>query len=227
MADVCANCGSKITLAGIFSAANQVLPAEEIAMVNFVHGADYQELCNSCGGSLRQEVYDRLNGEREKLKSDISARLSFFPILTVGVLPKGNEYLAMGLVTANVTVGTGIFNEFSQGFSDMFGAVNQNSGMALKVNKGEAAARSIIIQKALQIGGNCIIGADLDYGVTNNNAATINMQGTAVLIPDLSQILGRKSAEMANWISWAWGRSQKINRWMSGNILPDDQFVTE
>lgn len=227
MAEVCAKCSSKLSQAGIFSNQNLRLSAEEIRLVNFVNGSDYSELCDKCGGGLRKEAQAKLADEREQLKADIEARLPFFPTLTVGVLPHGNVYQALGLVTANVTVGTGLFNEFSQGVSDMFGAVNQNSGMAFKANKGEAAAKAILVRKALDLGANCIIGTDIDYGVTTNNAATVNMQGTAVLVPDLSQILGGRAHEMTTWIIWAWSRVQMLNRWLRGDIQPGDVYAIE
>lgn len=227
MSETCAHCGSKISQAGIFSNANLRVNDEDLRMVNFVNGSDHAELCGNCGGGLREDARARLSGEREQLKTDIEARLSFFPTLTVGVLPHGNAYRAIGLVTANVTVGTGLFNEISQGVSDMFGAVNQNTGMAFKVNKGEAVAKAILVRKALELGANCIIGTDIDYGTTTNNAATVNMQGTAVLVPDLAAILGGRAHEMTVWILWAWSRVQSLSRWLRGDIQPGDTLATE
>lgn len=227
MSETCAHCGSKISQAGIFSNANLRVSDQDLRMVNFVNGSDHAELCDNCGGGLREDARARLSGEREQLKTDIEARLSFFPTLTVGVLPHGNAYRAIGLVTANVTVGTGLFNEISQGVSDMFGAVNQNTGMAFKVNKGEAVAKAILVRKALELGANCIIGTDIDYGTTTNNAATVNMQGTAVLVPDLAAILGGRAHEMTVWILWAWSRVQSLSRWLSGDIQPGDTLATD
>jgi uncharacterized protein YbjQ (UPF0145 family) len=227
MSETCAHCGSKISQAGIFSNANLRVSDEDLRMVNFVNGSDHAELCDNCGGELREGARARLSGEREQLKTDIEARLSFFPTLTVGVLPQGNAYRAIGLVTANVTVGTGLFNEISQGVSDMFGAVNQSTGMAFKVNKGEAIAKAILVRKALELGANCIIGTDIDYGTTTNNAATVNMQGTAVLVPDLAAILGGRAHEMTVWILWAWSRVQSLSRWLRGDIQPGDTLATE
>ncbi|MBW6525260.1 hypothetical protein KZ813_00220 [Sphingomonas sp. RHCKR7] len=71
----------------------------------------------------------------------VEANITDFPMLTVSWLPAHAEVRIKNMVTANVTVGTGFFSEFSQGFSDFAGAVNTNSGMSYKVNKGEAAAR--------------------------------------------------------------------------------------
>ncbi|MBW6525259.1 YbjQ family protein [Sphingomonas sp. RHCKR7] len=42
---------------------------------------------------------------------------------------------------------------------------------------------------ALASGANCILAVDIDYGTTGNNAATVNMQGTAVVIANLSAVL--------------------------------------
>lgn len=227
MADTCAGCGAKFTQQGIFSNANQRLSTEDLTIVNFVNGTDHLELCDACGGTLRDAARARLGDERDKLKADVNARLSYFPSLTVNVLPGSNTYQALGLVTANVTVGTGIFNEVSQSVSDLFGAVNENSGMAFKVNRGEGAAKAILVRKALEMGANCIIGTDIDYGVTTNNAATVNMQGTAILVPELGAILGGRALEMTTWILWAWARMQLLNRWLHGDVQPGDKLSTD
>lgn len=99
--------------------------------------------------------------------------------------------------------------------------------MAFKVSKGEALVKAILVRKALDLGAICIIGTDIDYGTTTNNAATVNMQGAAVLVPDLAAILGGRAHEMTVWILWAWSRVQSLSRWLRGDIQPGDTLATE
>jgi len=225
MAEQCINCGVKISDGGLLSAGNRYLSDTVLKLVNLVEGASYQALCESCGEQLRIEAQHKLNRELEERKSYLERTVPEFPMLTVDVLPGTNEYRALGLVTANVAVGTGLFNEFSQSLSDLFGAVNEQSGMAFKVNKGEAAARSILVKKALGMGANAIIGVDIDYGITTNNAATVNMQGTAVFVPNPAAVFGENAAKVSGWVDWTWKRLNQLRRWERGDVREGDVFA--
>lgn len=224
MTELCPNCSEKISDGGVFGKPNNVLPASAVAIINLVYGSAYEALCEKCGAQWRIEANHRLHTEMSLLNKGIEAAMATFPLLTVGVLPDGNRYRALGMITGNVTVGTGLFNEFSQGISDMFGAINQQSGMALKVNKGEAAARAIIVQKAVALGANCVIGVDIDYGITTNNAATVNMQGTAIVVPDLAAIFDEQTKFTAEWLQWAMQHGARLKRWVDGKIRTGETF---
>ena len=131
-------------------------------------------------------------------------------------IPNDAQVKIIGLITANVTVGTGLFNEWSQGFSDMFGVVNVDSGMAHKVNQGEGAARAILAKKARSMGGNCVLGIDIDYGQTTNNAATVNMQGTAAYISNLQDIMTAAAFAQAENLEASFARGQELGVLLSG-----------
>lgn len=193
--------------------------------MNFVHGTDYEAMCAKCGKGMQSEAFSTLELEAESLKKLLAATAPDFPMMTIGVLPGQAAFRILGMVTANVAVGTGLFNEFSQGFSDFFGTVNMQSGMAGKVNKGEAAARSILAHKAIQMGANCIIGVDVDYGVTNNNAATVNMQGTAVHVQDIGAVLSAAGCAASEKISAGWGRLRDVQRWLRGQIETGEVYA--
>lgn len=129
----------------------------------------------------------------------------------------------IGMVTANVTVGTGFFNEFSQGISDIFGTINVDSGMASKVNSGEAAARAIVVNKAISLGANCVLAVDIDYGTTANNAATVNMQGTAAFIENIDNVLEAGSALRAKKLSNSIANLEITRGWLRGELIPTDE----
>ena len=139
-------------------------------------------------------------------------------MMTITHMPPNAEYRIKAMVTANVSVGTGLFNELSQGFSDMFGVTNTSSGMAFKINSGEATARAILANKAMEIGANCIVGVDIDYGTTNNNAATVNMQGTAVSISNFNEILDIAEFEKAQKIVSTYQRASELSRALRGDF---------
>jgi uncharacterized protein YbjQ (UPF0145 family) len=159
-----------------------------------------------------------VKSELEKCQNYLTDNIIDFPMMTIGHFPVSVIFKIHAMVTANVSVGTGIFNEMSQGLSDIFGMTNSASGMALKVNSGEATARAILAKKALSSGANCIIGVDVDYGMTANNAATVNMQGTAVYVENINEILSPQLFCNANKIAEKYTRANEIGRLLRGDI---------
>jgi uncharacterized protein YbjQ (UPF0145 family) len=220
MAEECANCGSAIVDGGIIKLPNQRFKPVTVDIVNFVQHSDYPELCEKCGRAIVDETFATIDAQIDEQQRYIYSSIVDFPMMTVAFLPSQAEYTIKTMLTANVTVGTGIFNELSQGFSDLFGAVNTETGMAHKVNSGEAAARSILVRKAMAIKANAIIGVDIDYGVTGNNAATVNMQGTAVLISNLDEVLDQDEFSKAKKIWDAHARIGQLQGWRQGDLQP-------
>ncbi len=217
MSEECANCGTRITSGSVFKTANERKPEKVVALVNFVNRTEHRELCTSCGDPLLAQVHDGIDGEISERTRFVESRIVDFPMLTLSWLPGHAEVRIKNMVTANVTVGTGFFSEFSQGLSDFAGAVNTNSGMSYKVNKGEAAARSILVAKAMALGANSIVGVDIDYGTTGNNAATVNMQGTAVVIANLEAVLDDGAFARAQELRDAFDRIAQLRRLRAGD----------
>jgi|GEM_PF-1909859 uncharacterized protein YbjQ (UPF0145 family) len=219
MNDVCLNCGSAITQGAKFRSPNLRKKPETVAYVNFIHETKYPDLCEKCGPVLVQEAYSIIDRRISEQLEVIQSRIVDYPMFTMSWLPASIDVRFKGMITANVTVGTGFFSEFSQGFSDFTGAVNVKSGMSHKVNKGEAAARSILVEKAMALGANCVIGVDIDYGTTANYAATINMQGTAALVSNLDALVHADELAKAHELQQAYDRVAELSRWRAGQIL--------
>lgn len=210
MSDQCGNCGAGITQGGAFKSPNVRRPAAQVAFVNFVSGTDFPELCEKCGGQPRAEAHQALDKEIEEKNAFLKRRVSDFPMFTLSWLPAHAEVRLMNMVTANITVGTGLFNEMSQSWSDAFGVINTETGMAGKVNRGEATARAILVDKALAMGANCLLAVDVDYGVTGNNAATVNMQATAAAIANLAEIMPEADFKRAQALHEAHARLTQL-----------------
>ena len=186
--------------------------------VNFLDETAAEEMCQKCGTGPWDNAVGRVNAKIEELQKYLNARIVHFPMMTLGQMPEGSKYKVKTMITANVTVGTGFFSEFSQGISDMFGVINTESGMSYKVNSGEAAARTILANKAMSMDANCVIGVDIDYGTTANNAATINMQGTAVRVSNLAEILDEPDFRKAEQIQAAFDGIRLRHGWLKGNL---------
>jgi uncharacterized protein YbjQ (UPF0145 family) len=188
MDDSCNNCYAEISDGGFIKSPNFRYKQADVELVNLKNDSNYTELCHKCGKELVRSAISTTDSEIAEKYNYIQSNIIDFPMITIGCLPTSAKYKIKSMITANVTVGTGLFSEFSQSISDVFGATNTNSGMAYKINSGEMTARSILAFKALEMGANCVIAVDVDYGTTANNAATINMQGTPIVISNLSEI---------------------------------------
>lgn len=218
MPEYCGNCDAEFTDGGFIKSPNYRLKKSSVELVNFVEKTEYSELCSKCGGEIVNATHEKIRNKINDSQSYVANSISDFPMFTVHDSGAGSDCKLIGMVTANVTVGTGFFNEFSQGFSDFFGQINAESGMAGKVNSGEAAARSIVVRKALALGANCIFGVDIDYGTTANNAATINIQGTAAVVANLQGVMDARAFERSQKLQEAITNATKYRKWMDGDF---------
>lgn len=218
MTDTCDNCGAGITAGSAFKMPNTRELPENVAWINFVSKTSYTELCAKCANDPANKAYSIIDKEIEKNTKFTNDHITDFPMLTVDRLPKETNVIYKGMITSNITVGTGIFSEFSQGFSDFFGSVNINSGMSYKINKGETSARLVLVMKAISMGANCVIGVDVDYGTTANNSAVINMQGTAVTISNMDTMLATEELVKARALNDAFARITQLRKWRQGDI---------
>lgn len=87
-----------------------------------------------------------------------------------------------GIVTGEAILGANIFKDFFAGIRDIVG------GRSATYERELGAARQIALdemsQKARELGGNAVVGVDLDYEVigANNGMLMVTASGTAVLI---------------------------------------------
>lgn len=215
--DACGNCGAEITDGGIFKTKNERYSNRQAAILSYVTGERYEEICENCGKESSTAAVRSLRESMGKSKAYIRENIVDFPMMTISQVPPGAVCKIQSMVTANVTVGTGLFSELSQGFSDFFGVTNVSSGMSLKVNSGESKAREMLVAKAMLLGANCIIAVDVDYGTTANNAATVNMQGTAVVIENLEEILEHSAYEKYEAIKANVENINHMALWLEGD----------
>jgi uncharacterized protein YbjQ (UPF0145 family) len=88
----------------------------------------------------------------------------------------------LGIVTGEAILGANLFRDLFAGIRDIVG------GRSAAYEKELAQARSIAIQemvdRALQLGANAVVGVDLDYEVLGqrNGMLMVTASGTAVAI---------------------------------------------
>jgi uncharacterized protein YbjQ (UPF0145 family) len=86
----------------------------------------------------------------------------------------------LGVVTGEAIMGANIFRDFFASITDIVGgrsaAYEKELGKARKVAMDEMAVQ------AKEIGGNAIVGVDLDYEVIRDGMLMVTVSGTAVKI---------------------------------------------
>ena len=88
----------------------------------------------------------------------------------------------LGVVTGEVIVGANLFRDLFASITDIVGG---RSGKYEEVlSRARREAISEMKQEALQLGGNAVIGVDIDYEVIGQNGSMlmVSVSGTAVVI---------------------------------------------
>ena len=88
------------------------------------------------------------------------------------------EYL--GVESAEVVPGTGIFSEAFSGFSDTFGG--RSTAFETKLSAARVQVFKMMTLIALKKGANAIIGIDLDYTEFSSNRVGVICNGTFVRV---------------------------------------------
>lgn len=93
-----------------------------------------------------------------------------------------SEYL--GIESVEIIPGTGVLSEFSTGILDFLAA--RSKGFESKLQKAKAEALSMLKFLAAEMGGNAIIGIDLDYAEFSGNRVAVIVNGTIVKVEKLT-----------------------------------------
>ena len=89
----------------------------------------------------------------------------------------------LGIVTGETILGANFFKDFKAGLTNFFGG--RSGAYEQSLQESRDIAMSEMQQKVEQLGGNAIIGVDLDYSsidVNGSNMLMVNCSGTAVQI---------------------------------------------
>lgn len=86
----------------------------------------------------------------------------------------------LNIVTAEVIIGTGIFSSLNAAISDISGT--RSTSYEKKLHEGKESALQKLSQETSDLGGNAIIGVDIDYTTFSGDVIGVVVTGTAVLI---------------------------------------------
>ncbi|MDO8929457.1 MAG: heavy metal-binding domain-containing protein, partial [Bacteroidota bacterium] len=185
---VCPNCNESIKTGW---SSNRLLDARYTSFINYVFNKKQSTYCDKCGKKLLDDAKTALDKETAKYLRFLEQNISYVRIITTHV-PYNWQYESISIVTGQSVTGTGAISEFKTGFSDFFGG--QSGSFNKKLSNGEQLCFSQLRAKAINLGGNAIIGTDIDYGDVGEGKGMLMVcaAGTAIKIIN-TDILGDDS----------------------------------
>lgn len=133
----------------------------------------------------KEEQAQQRKAERERAQKERElARKNF--LLTTGYNFEGYNIIKyLNIVHAEATLGTGFISENLASLSDIFGT--SSTAMESKLSKTKSMAEKYLIESALNVGANAVIGVDFDINVLSNNMMLVSVNGTAVKIEKIQK----------------------------------------
>ncbi len=88
------------------------------------------------------------------------------------------EYI--GVVTGEAIMGANVFRDFFASITDIVGG--RSAAYEKELGKARKVAMDEMVEKAKDLGGNAVVGVDLDYEVIRDGMLMVSVSGTAVKI---------------------------------------------
>jgi uncharacterized protein YbjQ (UPF0145 family) len=178
----CPNCGTKIK-DSIFSG-NSMMSNAESELIAEMNGTELNPGCKKCQGEAFKEAHKKFKSLKAQLQTEIKKDIHNVPIITVHT-PFNWDYKILGIATGQSTTGTGMFSETASAWTDFFGL--QSNAYNKKISGGEALCGQQVRSKAIQMGGNAIIGVDIDYSELGGGKGMIMvcMSGTVIRLNNM------------------------------------------
>ena len=85
-----------------------------------------------------------------------------------------------GVVTGEAIMGANIFRDFFASITDIVGG--RSAAYEKELGKARRVAMSEMEEQAKELGGNAVVGVDLDYEVIRDGMLMVTVSGTAVKI---------------------------------------------
>lgn len=159
----CKNCKSPIQEKGGFLSSSNKQKSFSDETFNFIRRySDHPEnsFCGVCFDGIYPAAISRCSNLIDSIKKQIDEFQEMIPILSIQNLPKW-DYEIKSIVTGQSTMGTGFLTEFKSSWGDLLGV--ESKSINLKITEGESNCFKQMRSKAIALGGNAIIGVDIDY----------------------------------------------------------------
>ncbi|WP_051315080.1 heavy metal-binding domain-containing protein [Algoriphagus terrigena] len=179
----CPNCGTSLGQTLISN--TYVIEGEISFFIKDFSEDKEREFCNKCYKSPYEEATKKFQAIKTECQDFIEENIDQVPILTVHD-PKGWIYKPIEMVTSQSVIGTGVISEIASNWTDFFGT--QSNSYRNKLKDGEEFCKKILRLDALNVGGNAVIAADIDYSEAGGGKGMLMVciAGTAVSSSNLS-----------------------------------------
>ncbi len=178
----CPNCGKSVK--GFLSA--DLIPQEKTDFINKYHEQNKEAYCTTCAGELILQVGAKMKQQKSEIENRLESIIHNIPLLTTNA-PANWDYEVIGMVTSQITTGTGFSTELSRSFNDFFGSVSKTSNR--KVDKTNQLCKADLRVQCVKSLGNAIIGTSIQFneiGSGSTNMLMVSMSGTAIKLKNIS-----------------------------------------
>ncbi|MER0442687.1 heavy metal-binding domain-containing protein [Emticicia sp. W12TSBA100-4] len=194
----CPNCNESFKG---FMNSNKLLKEETVEFINHYlppeeHKTHY---CEKCGYDKYYSAKDKYNDAVNRISKFQMNNIDFVPCISIQE-PRSWDIEVIGLVTAQSTMGTGFYTEIASSWGDFIGA--DSKSMNAKVSTGESNCLNILRTKAISMGGNAVVGVDIDYAEVGSLKGMILVcaTGTAVRLKNLDVLPIENKEQIAQLI---------------------------
>ena len=183
----CPNCDTRLRVGSMFEVS--LMSPEETKKINAYLGANKEAYCGKCGPQLLAEANGAEPKEPTEAEIDnyLHENLHLIPMVTIHQPPLW-RFEVLEIVSGNCTLGTGFFTDWEASASDFWGMESNNYNE--KFHIAEERAKSRARMRCIQLGGNAIVGAQLDYSEVGaaKAMAMVAVTGTAVKLKELDTL---------------------------------------
>jgi uncharacterized protein YbjQ (UPF0145 family) len=175
----CTNCNTAFK-AGMFGSVS-ALPENVNLFIKEFTKTSSEGFCTKCGNELITTSKLRMSAEKNAINREMQQLCVEMPVISIQS-PKDWDYEVLDIVSGQSTTGTGIISELSSSFNDFFGT--QSKTLNSKLRQGENNCKTQLRMRCLSMGGNAIVGVDIDYSEVGfeKGMLMVCMAGTAILV---------------------------------------------
>lgn len=174
-----------------------LLSKNQVDLINHYEKTDKTAFCSKCGKDKAIEYAKKCIQEKRAIREQMAPLFDSIPLVNLQN-PKGWDYEPIEIVTGQATIGTGIITEFTSSITDTFGL--QSGRHNKKLKKGEDLCFTQLKKQTLDLGGNAVIGIDVDYSELGSLKGIIMvcMTGTAVRLKNTNILSHDRMSEIGH-----------------------------
>lgn len=135
------------------------------------------KICNMCNFTFQDTFFV---GSNEYCEPCLRKLIKSVITSTTNTIENASILEYIGVESAEIVIGTGIWSELTSSFQDIFGS--RSTEFEKKLNKAKLTNIDKLKLTALQKGANAVIGMDLSYTEFSSNRIAIIASGTLVKI---------------------------------------------